>query len=339
MNEAQKQFIIALAWYRSRYALFLGLNQNREANEEGIQLFAQKWIGSFKQDFTGVASSLVAQNILYVEASNYDFTAYGMQVKNQIETESPFFKFEYNTYFDAVKTSKAHSVFCERVYGKDLSQHGLINQFELQFLIDKLKESKSTHILDIGCGNGKITEEISVQTGAHCMGIDISDEGIKDAQERCKVDPKLTFNTGNINRLNLSQKFDSILFLDTLYYADSLQETLQQCKFLLHEGGKIYAYFSQWIMEEQYQQNLLAAHTHLAKALAALNANYTTIDLSESGINHWKEKLAVLEEMQEAFAAENHADLWDCRYREAFRYAHWGDHKYSRFFYIIAFEV
>lgn len=335
MTEAEKQFIMALAWYRSRYALFLGLNQNRLADLAGIDAFAQKWMGSFKLDFTGVENGLLAQHIIQYTGEEIEFTEHGNSVKNTLEAESPFFKYEYNAYFDAVKTSKAHSIFCERVYGKDLSQHGLINQYELQFLLDALIQQKAKNVLDIGCGNGRITEEISVQTGANCIGIDISDEGIKEAQVRCKDNSKLSFSVGNINSLNLSQSFDAIVFLDTLYYADNLQHTLEQCLSLLKPGAKIYAYFSQWIMDAQYQQNLEPRQTHLAKALSHLNLTYSYVDLSESGINHWKQKCAVLEEMQAQFAEENHTELWDYRYREAYRYAHWGDDKYSRFFYII----
>ncbi|MBK7410019.1 MAG: hypothetical protein IPJ40_19395 [Saprospirales bacterium] len=64
------------------------------------------------------------------------------------------------------------------------------------------------------------------------------------------------------------------------------------------------AYFSQWIMDEAYAENLLPDNTHLAKALASLGLKYTFHNLTDSGLRHWKKKLAVLEDMREAFAKE-----------------------------------
>ena len=45
----------------------------------------------------------------------------------------------YNEYFKRAVASKAHAQFCERVYGKDLCQHGLMHMRELDLLVSLIK--------------------------------------------------------------------------------------------------------------------------------------------------------------------------------------------------------
>ncbi|MBK7410366.1 MAG: class I SAM-dependent methyltransferase [Saprospirales bacterium] len=163
--------------------------------------------------------------------------------------------------------------------------------------------------------------------------------GHKNANERVGApNAKLRFSIANINDLKLPEGgYDLLISLDTLYYADSLPGLLEQAGNLLSNGGRLMAYFSQWIMDEAYAENLLPDNTHLAKALASLGLKYTFHNLTDSGLRHWKKKLAVLEDMREAFAKEGNTALWDYRYREAYRYANWGNKKYSRYFYEVKF--
>ncbi|MFA7445735.1 MAG: class I SAM-dependent methyltransferase [Flavobacteriaceae bacterium] len=329
----EKQLMTVLSWFRSRYALFLELSLERKANRENIEHFGKVWVGEFKIDWTEAFESLIEKNILKKDDDEYDFTEYGNEIKGKIEAETPFFKYEYDNFFNLEKQSKAHSLFCERVYGKDLSQHGLIDQEELSVLIEKLKKQNPDKILDIGCGNGKITKEIAKEIQAECLGIDISSEGIKEANLQNKQNLKVRFQEGNFNNFLISEKFDATLFLDTLYFADNLTKTVQDSLKLLNKNGRLYAYFSQWIMDEAYNENLKPENTHLGKVLKELNLDFSVTDLTQSGIGHWKKKLQLLEEMKQDFLEENNEALWQYRFREANRYANWGDTKYSRFLY------
>jgi hypothetical protein len=74
----------------------------------------------------------------------------------------------------------------------------------------------------------------------------------------------------------------------------------------------------------------------LAKILNILGASYQFEDLTESGLQHWKKKWTVLEKMKETFKKEGNEALWQYRYREAKRYANWGDEKYTRYLYEIS---
>lgn len=332
-TEAENQIITSLAWFRTRYALFLDLELDRKADLKSIEEFGKAWIGSFKRDWNDSFDSLVKKGVLTFSQGEYQFTAKGELVKKEVESKTPFFKYEYDHFFDSEKKSNAHSVFCKKVYGKDLSQHGLIDIEELSFLVDKLCVQQPNNVTDIGCGNGKITEYISEKVQVNITGIDISQEGIKSANIRTKGNTSLLFKEGNLNRLDFINEYDAILFLDTLYYANDLKDTIEKAIKGLTKDGRLYAYFSQWIMDVEYSENLKPKNTHLAKVLTDLKLDYSYTDLTISGINHWKKKLNVLEDMKIDFINEKNLGLWEYRYREAFRYANWGDNKYARYLY------
>jgi len=334
-SKPEQQLITTLAWFRSRYALFIGFSPERKATKDSIEEFGEIWIGDFKEDWTEAFTSLCLKNVFAIVSDEYSFTDYGKIVKDEIEFEVPFYKYEYDNYFQREKQSAAHSLFCEKVYGLDLSQHGLIDQAELSILIDLIKKSESKKIVDIGCGNGKITEWISEQTQTYCVGIDISSEGIQNARERIKGNNLLRFEVGNLNNIQSTEKYDSVLFLDTLYYSQNVKNTISMARELLEDGGRIYAYFSQWIMDTAYSTKLSPNKTHIANALRELGLDYSFTDLSISGVNHWKRKLKVLDSMKNDFIKEGSMVLWEYRQREAYRYANWGDDKYSRYLYEI----
>lgn len=336
LTEAENQIISALSWFRTRYALFLNLDLERKADKKSIETFGKVWIGNFKCDWTGSFDSLVEKGILSFSQDQYQFTTKGELIRSEIESKTPFFKYEYDHFFNSEKDSSAHSEFCKRVYGIDLSQHGLIDIEELSILIDKLNILQAKNIADIGCGNGRITEYIAKKIPAEFTGFDISREGIESAIIRTKGNTSLRFKEGNLNNLAFNHKYDAILFLDTLYYADDLKSSIQASMDGLTENGHLFAYFSQWIMDVAYSENLHPTNTHLAKILTELGLSYSYTDLTISGIKHWKKKLRTLEVMKDDFVNEDNLDLWEYRYREAVRYANWGDDKYARYLYQIS---
>ncbi len=334
LTEAEKQIIACLTWFRTRYALFAGLDMNRKATQESIRDFGKIWIGTFLEDWGKSFDELESKGILKQKDGDYCFTEIGEALKTKLATEVPVFKYEYDYYFALEQNSKAHQQFCLEVYGADFSQHGLIDQLELQVLIEQLKHHQHANIIDIGCGNGRITEYLTGLVNSQFLGIDISAQAIQVAQERNQYS-NLAFEAGNMNSLTSNQRFDAILFLDTIYYAANIQTTLRDCVDMLTENGVIYMYYSEFIMGQEELEYLAGANTRLAKILKELGLQFEFTNLTESGIRHWKKKLNTLESMKHEFEDEGNLALWDYRYREANRYAHWGDDKYARYFYEI----
>ena len=67
----------------------------------------------------------------------------------------------YEKFYQAVQHSAAHSLFCERSFGRDLCQHGFADMAQIDALIAATGLAPGDHALDLGCGNGMIAEYIS----------------------------------------------------------------------------------------------------------------------------------------------------------------------------------
>ena len=339
LNESEQQLLTTLNWFRSRYALYAGLDVDRRATKESIEAFGQMWIGKFKKDWTNGFDDLVDKEILEVIDGSFEFTNQGLVLKEKLARKSLFYQYEYDNYFNQEKNSKVHQEFCRQVYGEDLSQHGLITKEELNYLLEKLGHGRFAKILDAGCGNGKITELIQQRSGAQLYGIDISEQGIQIAKERTATNNDLFFEKMDMDHLDYSPNFfDGIISLDTFYYSKNQRNLLESLIRILQKGGRLFIYYSQWIMDESTSENLLGSKTNLAYHLDDLGLKYSYTDLTKSGLDHWKLKLKKLEEMKELFEVEGSLDLWRYRYLESKRYANWGDKKYSRYLYEISVD-
>ncbi|MBN2048585.1 MAG: hypothetical protein JW750_12140, partial [Anaerolineaceae bacterium] len=69
------------------------------------------------------------------------------------DAEPVMFDF-YTRFYTAVATSKANATYCERVYGRNLCQHGFAEISHLDELIQVSGITASSQVLDLGCGNG-----------------------------------------------------------------------------------------------------------------------------------------------------------------------------------------
>ena len=78
----------------------------------------------------------------------------------------------YERFYRAAPQSSAHQTFCERVFGADLCQHGFADLAQPDALMAARGLRPGRRALDLGCGNGMISERISDRTGAHVVGID-----------------------------------------------------------------------------------------------------------------------------------------------------------------------
>lgn len=82
-------------------------------------------------------------------------------------------------------------------------------------LLSELPEKKYKRVLDIGCGQGFITNSLP---GEKVVGVDISKEAVKKAQKKFSTN-KLTFHQSSIFDLNQKamDTFDLIIITGVLY--------------------------------------------------------------------------------------------------------------------------
>ena len=88
----------------------------------------------------------------------------------------------YEAFYAMAKNSKAFQNFCKDAFGEDFSQDGFSNVEQIDMIFQYIPRKENVHILDIGCGNGKMLGYLQQKTGAYIHGFDYSEEAIKTAQ-------------------------------------------------------------------------------------------------------------------------------------------------------------
>jgi len=125
---------------------------------------------------------------------------------------------------------------------KDYAKHSSAQQEWARELIAKLNLKGDEHVLDIGCGDGKITAEIAGYVpGGGVVGIDSSEEMIELARERFVNDnnPHLSFQVCDAGDLPFRGQFDVIFSNATLHWIRDHKPVLAGIERSLKPGGRI----------------------------------------------------------------------------------------------------
>lgn len=230
----------------------------------------------------------------------------------------------YEKYYTAVGHSGAHHAFCERVFGKDLCQHGFADLEQLDLLMQVTNLGPAQRVLDLGCGNGMIAEYLSDCTGAHVRGLDYIPEAVRQAQERTAVkSDRLTFVTGDINRLEPApHAFDVILSIDTMYFSEDYAATLHALKAALRPAGQMGILFSHgrepWVPRDEFPKETLPPDkTPLAAALLANDLPFRTWNLTSRDYALALRRKEVLLELKPQFEAEGILFIYENRMGDA----------------------
>ena len=107
--------------------------------------------------------------------------------------------------------------------------------------IELLKPSDNDIILDIGCGNGYVLNMLAKQYGGLYYGIDSSKSIIKIAYKfnhHFIKNGKITLLNENLEIMNFTEKsFDKIYTINTVYFWEDLDKTMNQIFNLLKPNG------------------------------------------------------------------------------------------------------
>ena len=132
---------------------------------------------------------------------------------------------EVEKTFDAwAKNGRAELMEVE--HGKNVSK-----------FFSKIKFEKPFVFLDVGCGNGWVVRKIaSLENCKKSIGIDKSKKMISQAKKIS--DSKEQFFYSDIESFKTRQKFDFIFSMESLYYADSVENALRKIFTLLNPDGQ-----------------------------------------------------------------------------------------------------
>ena len=94
--------------------------------------------------------------------------------------------------------------------------------------------------LDVGCGNGWVIRKITQEKNCKkAIGIDKSKKMIKQANKK-KISNKEKFIITDIQSWKYNGKFDYVFSMESLYYVDSIEESLKKIFKMLKPGGQFF---------------------------------------------------------------------------------------------------
>lgn len=226
----------------------------------------------------------------------------------------------FNKTLADLRASKTYAKFCSKVYGRDLSQFNALDERQLQLLISAIKRNNPQTVLDLGCGIGRITEYLSTQIAAKFTGIDFADQLIAAASSRNLKNDRLNFKSVDINSLPRDLgKFDLILSIDTLYFADDLEEIVLNLKGHLSAEGWLAIFFDYRNKKQNATAPLAPEDSSIGKALLKAGFSFQAVDFTDHDKAVWEHALEVAKDLKSEFIVEGFENVYEHRIWEAER--------------------
>jgi trans-aconitate 2-methyltransferase len=139
-------------------------------------------------------------------------------------------------------SKKAKSAGTAKWNAAEYAANSSVQQSWARELIAKLELQGNEHILDVGCGDGKVTAEIAraVPKGS-ATGIDASAEMISFAEKtfpQSRV-PNLEFQVMDAREIKVARNFDLVFSNAALHWVDDHQKFLAGAASALKPGGRL----------------------------------------------------------------------------------------------------
>ena len=179
----------------------------------------------------------------------------------------------YEEFYSMASQSEAFKNFCRDAFGEDFSQDGFSDIEQINKILQYIPKGDNVHILDIGCGNGKMLGYLQQKTGAFIHGFDYSEKAIETAKNLYPV--KSEFWEGIIGEIEYPVgQFDVITSMDTMYFAKDMSDFVAQIKRWLKPDGVLFVGYQ----EGDVMPKTKDAHTNFWRnSLHSVNEKNTAI--------------------------------------------------------------
>lgn len=213
----------------------------------------------------------------------------------------------YEEFYRMAAGSLAFQAFCKDAFGEDFSQDGFSDITQINRILEYIPDGEEVHILDIGCGNGKMLGYLQKKTGAYIHGFDYSGESIKTAKEL--FTHRADFREGVIGEVDYEENsFDVITSMDTIYFAKDMSEFVAQVKRWLKKDGVFFVGYQEGDVMPKTEG---IETTVLVKALQQNGLKYAATDITRQTYDMLQKKREVAIAHREQFMAEKQEDWFD----------------------------
>ena len=131
-------------------------------------------------DWSGAFESLAEKGLIELHDDHYVLSESGLPIARNLHAQRPDkYWYYYQKFYQAAHASAAHTRHCERVYGRDLCQEGMVDMNALEEAVAHLALKGGEGLLDFGDlrGLGVVLEleadDVAVEAGlVLCRGQD-----------------------------------------------------------------------------------------------------------------------------------------------------------------------
>lgn len=213
----------------------------------------------------------------------------------------------YEEFYKMAADSLAFQAFCKDAFGEDFSQDGFSDITQIDRILEYVSAGENVHILDIGCGNGKMLGYLQKKTGAFIHGFDYSEEAIKTA--KALFTHRADFREGVIGEVDYEENsFDLIISMDTIYFAPNMSDFVAQVKRWLKKDGVFFVGYQEGDVMPKTESIVT---TELAKAFEKNGFKYQVTDITRQTYEMLQKKRKAALAHQEEFRAENQEEWFD----------------------------
>ena len=304
MNEADIQVLASIKRAESE-----GESSDRATLEKGADRY---W--KYLEDWSDSWQRLLDDGLIQGNDSGYSITERGRPLAEHYYAERPDrCWYYYRDHYPAAQASAAHSEFCERVFGNDLTQDGQADIDSVNDLIAYMEIGEGDKVLDLGCGAGGISEYLLDATAAHVTGLDYSESAIDTASRRANgKGDRLVFVQGDMNALNFPDcSFDKIVLVDTIYWITNIDNALLSIARLVEPGGRIGIFVSNSPLLDDSPEAYELHGTWIARSMRKLGMSYDAYDYTQSFLDFWPRLKKVGMELRDDFVAEGNELIID----------------------------
>lgn len=124
----------------------------------------------------------------------------------------------------------------------DYAANSAVQQTWARELMAKLKLRGDEHVLDVGCGDGKVTAEIArALPRGSVTGADASPQMIEFAKKTFPAEafPNLRFRVLDARKIKVGRQFDFVFSNAALHWVDDHQAILRGAASVLKPGGRL----------------------------------------------------------------------------------------------------
>lgn len=213
----------------------------------------------------------------------------------------------YEEFYEMAGGSEAFRNFCRDAFGADFSQDGFSDLSQIDLIMKCAPVGAESHILDIGCGNGKMLGYLQEKTGAYIHGFDYSEQAIQKA--RSLLREMADFQIGVIGEIEyLEEQFDLITSMDTMYFAKDMNTFVGQIKRWMKQDGVLFVGYQEGDVMPKTED---ADTTVLAEALQANGMCYEATDITRQTFMLLQKKRECALRHKAEFEAEGNGRWFD----------------------------